>query len=64
VRALRLDECHRVTELHAPVVWTLVLRGPRRRRWGFYLPAGWMHEHTYDDTVRAERADLWNEVGS
>jgi hypothetical protein len=64
VRALRLDECHRVTELHGGPVWTLVLRASRRRQWGFYLPSGWMHEREYDNTVRAARRDLWNEVGS
>lgn len=65
VRTLRLDECHRVTDLHGRgPVWTLILRGPRRRQWGFYIPTGWMHEHEYDDTIRSERRDLWNEVGS
>lgn len=23
--------------------WTLVFVGPRKRRWGFYAPSGWMH---------------------
>lgn len=63
-RMLRLDECHRITRLTRRTVWTLVLRGPRRRRWGFYLPHGWVDEHTYDETVRAERRDMWNEVGT
>jgi hypothetical protein len=61
VKVLRLDECHRVTALDGATCWTLVVRGPARRRWGFYLPAGYMDERTYDATVRARRRDLWNE---
>lgn len=65
VRALRLDECHRIVDLdRGRRCWTLVLRGPVRRRWGFYLPEGFMDESVYDGTVRAARRDLWNEVGS
>lgn len=63
LRMLRLDECHRVTALHRRRVWTLVVHGPRRRSWGFYLPSGYIGEKEYDETVRAERRDLWNEVG-
>lgn len=58
---LGLDECHRIVELLRPTCWTLVIRGPRRREWGFYLPAGWVDEATYDATVRADRRDLWSE---
>lgn len=57
-RAMRLDECHRITRLDAPHVWTLVIHGPRRRRWGFYLADGYMGEQEYDETVRVERRDL------
>lgn len=57
-RRMRLDECHRITELTAPVVWTLVVHGPSRRRWGFYLPDGWMSQPDYDNSVRAERRDM------
>jgi len=63
-RSMRLDECHTITELHSRRCWTLVIRGPRRRRWGFYTPDGWIDEHTYDETIRVERRDLWNEVGT
>ncbi len=62
-RLMRLDECHRIHRLHRPTVWTLVLRGPKWRKWGFFLPTGWMNEHEYDATVRVNRRDLWNETG-
>jgi hypothetical protein len=61
IQAMRLDECHTITELHGRCCWTLVIGGPRRRSWGFYLPGGWMVEALYDATVRAERRDLWSE---
>lgn len=70
VRVMRLDECHTVTELTRSRSVSLVIRGPKRRDrdaerapWGFYLPWGWVDERTYDETVRAERRDLWNERG-
>ena len=49
-RRMRLDECHRIVELRRRTAWTLVLLGPRRRRWGFYTPTGWVDEATYDAT--------------
>lgn len=61
IKVMRLDECHRITALLAPVTWTLVIHGPTRRAWGFYLPTGWVDEHTYDTTVRVNRRDLWND---
>lgn len=64
IHRLRLDECHRIITLDRVPTWTLVARGPRRRRWGFYMPEGYMDEREYDATVRAARRDLWNEVGS
>lgn len=60
-RMMRLDECHTITRLHRRRCWTLVLKGPRRRSWGFYLPGGYMPEAQYDATVRAERRDLWSD---
>lgn len=65
IRRLGLDECHRITALlgNRPC-WTLVLRGPRRRLWGFYTDDGWIDERTHDETVRVDRRDMWNEVGS
>lgn len=60
-KSMRLDECHTITKLHGRTCWTLVIRGPRLRRWGFYLPDGYMVEAEYDATVRAERRDLWSD---
>lgn len=60
-RMMRLDECHRITALDRPTVWTLVLRGPRRRKWGFYGPWGYLPEPEYDATIRAGRRDLWSD---
>lgn len=61
IRRMRLDECHRVTELLRRRSWSLVICGPVHRPWGFYLSDGWVDEHTYDTTVRAHRRDLWDE---
>lgn len=61
VRVMRLDECHTITALRHRRCWTLVIKGPRRRLWGFYLPDGYMPEARYDATVRAERRDLWSD---
>lgn len=36
----RAEDLHRL-ELTAPV-WTVVLRGPRRKRWGFATEDGWV----------------------
>lgn len=60
-RVMRLDQCHRITALTRPRVWSLVIVGPYRRSWGFYLPRGYIGERAYDETVRPERRDLWNE---
>ena len=59
---MRLDECHTITDLPKGRSWSLVIGGPRRRRWGFYLPTGYVDERTYDETVRANRRDMWAEV--
>lgn len=58
-RTMRLDECHTITRLRRKTSWSLVIKGPRRRGWGFYLPGGYLDEARYDATVRAERRDLW-----
>jgi hypothetical protein len=56
---MRLNQCHRIIKLDRPVVWTLVIHGPHRRKpWGFYLPTGWMDEQTYKREVRARRGDI------
>lgn len=51
-RRMRFDECHTIVALHRTPTWTLVMRGRRGRRWGFYLPDGWISESDYDATVR------------
>lgn len=56
-----MTECHTITDLHRRTCWTLVIGGPRRRKWGFYLSDGYMVEADYDATVRAERRDLWSD---
>lgn len=62
VASTPLNYCHRITGLHRSPTWTLVIRGRKVRRWGFYLPTGWMDWEVYDATVRADRRDLWAEV--
>lgn len=62
-KRMRLDECHRIIRLKRKTVWTLVLNGPVRRGWGFYMPGGYVDQYTYDATVRMQRRDLYNEVG-
>jgi hypothetical protein len=41
------EDPHRLI-LHRPV-WTFVVSGPKRRRWGFYTPKGWIHHLRYLD---------------
>lgn len=60
-RVLRLDECHRITKILGGTCWTLVFHGPYRHDWGFVLPTGWISEGEYDDTVRVDRRDLWDD---
>lgn len=60
-RTMRMDECHRIVALDRRTCWTLVVKGPRRRRWGFYLPTGYMPEPQYDAEVRSQRRDLWSD---
>lgn len=59
VKTMRLDECHTITNLCRRTSWSLVIKGPRRRRWGFYMPEGWMSEFDYDQSVRPMRRDLF-----
>ena len=56
-RLFRLDECHQIVELRRRTCWTLVLIGPRRRRWGFYTASGWVDEATYKATRRRDVAE-------
>lgn len=62
IARFRLGECHRVEHLGRTPTWTLVVTGPVRRKWGFFLADGaWMNEREYDETVRVHRRDLWDE---
>lgn len=65
IRVTRLDECHTITDLwRRGRSWSLVLHGPKRRDWGFYVDGKWISWRTYDETVRAERRDLWAEISN
>lgn len=60
----RRTECHMI-HVCDPDTWTILVRGPRRRkremgeRWGFYTPERYYPEGDYD---RLGARDLWNEV--
>lgn len=47
---------HRITET-LPRTWTLVLRGPKSRPWGFYLPTGYVVQTAYDYRARRPLAE-------
>ena len=57
-RTMRLDEAHRIVELTRHQTWTLVVHGPTRRRWGFYLPSGWMPWRDYELSDEGRRREL------
>jgi len=46
VTAKRAEDAHRIEAVPPGGAWTLVLRGPRRRTWGFYAP-NWIPWHVY-----------------
>lgn len=50
VHRMPLTSAHRITTVR-PGTWTLVLREPTRRRWGFYMPSGWVdwEQYPYDE---------------
>lgn len=52
-KGMRLDECHRIYKLHRTPTWTLVLRGPKVRPWGFHTRDGWVPWRVYEG--RGER---------
>ena len=60
VRTMRLDECHTITRLLGKRSWSLVIKGPHRRMWGFYLPEGYLPADRYVAT-KAERRNLRTE---
>lgn len=51
-RVMRLDECHRITDLLGRYVVTVVMHGPVRRTWGFYTADGFDTEGVYESTTR------------
>lgn len=44
----RAEDLH-VLWLDAPVAWTLILLGPKRRTWGFCDPIGWMPWREFEE---------------
>lgn len=51
IRPMRLDECHTIYAVDGPV-WTLLVHGPHRGRWGFYTAGGWIEDQYYDQSAR------------
>lgn len=47
IHRMPLDVAHRIVGAR-PNTWTLVLRGPTRREWGFYPPGGKVSWTEYD----------------
>lgn len=49
VRVRRATLAHRIELVDGPV-WSLWLRGPKYRAWGFHCPhKGWVHWHAFDE---------------
>lgn len=44
------EVAHAIDKISQGGVWSLVLTGPRRREWGFYVDGNWVHEETYRTT--------------
>lgn len=51
VHQMPLNLTHRITHVEPGTV-TLMLRGRKQRRWGFYLPTGWCDWEEYDYATR------------
>lgn len=51
VHVMPLHVAHRIT-VAEPNTWTLMIRGRKQRRWGFYLPTGWVDWGEYDYATR------------
>jgi hypothetical protein len=43
----RAEMPHRIVKLDNGPVWTIWLRWPPRRQWGFHCPKGWRHWREY-----------------
>lgn len=62
VHRMPLHVAHRI--VHAdPGTVTLVIRGPKVRRWGFYMPSGWIDWDQYDYPARRPLAAESNRPG-
>jgi len=61
-RVMRLDEAHRITHLPNGSSWSLIIHGPTRRRWGFYLPSGWMRWDEYERIPLGMRREMAVEI--
>jgi hypothetical protein len=48
----RLDQAHGIVSLNRSPTWTLVVTGPTRRRWGFYVDGVWHDWETEYDYGR------------
>ena len=48
---IRMTEAHRIISCE-PGTRTLVIRGRKTRRWGFYTPTGWVDQTSYDYDAR------------
>lgn len=51
IHRIRMTEAHRIVAAESGTR-TVVLRGRKTRRWGFYLPAGWLDQTRYDYDAR------------
>jgi hypothetical protein len=47
VHRMPLHVAHRIIDVQVGT-WTLVVKGPKVRPWGFYMPRGWVHHKRYD----------------
>ena len=45
------EQLHRLTLVDGPV-WTMVVLGPPRRRWGYQTPTGWQHWSDYQSVTQ------------
>lgn len=51
VHRIRMAEAHRIIACE-PGTRSLVIRGRKIRRWGFYTPTGWVDQARYDYDAR------------
>ena len=47
IHRLRHVDAHAIRSLDRTPTWTLILRGPRRRDWGYHTDQGWVDHATY-----------------